>query len=57
MGNTLDLATVINQTARFAVPCFFVISGYFWARKFKGAGDVYAPTVAMAKRIAFLFVA
>lgn len=57
IGSTLDLAIVINQAARFAVPFFFIISGYFWAAKFEDVEGIYAPTVKMAKRIAFLLIA
>lgn len=57
IGSTLDLATVINQVARFAVPFFFVLSGYFWSQKFKDESEIYEPTVKAVKRIAFIFVA
>lgn len=54
-GNAFDWATVLNQAARFAVPVFFVLSGYFWATKFNDAREVSAPSLKMAKRIAILF--
>jgi surface polysaccharide O-acyltransferase-like enzyme len=57
IGNAFDLATFVNQAARFAVPFFFIISGYFWANKFTDRRQLLGPTVKMAKRIAFLFVA
>lgn len=57
IGNELDFATVINQLARFSVPFFFILSGYFWAQKCTGEHDVYRPSTKMAKRIAFLFLA
>jgi surface polysaccharide O-acyltransferase-like enzyme len=56
IGRTLDLATVVNQAARFAVPFFFVLSGYFWANKFKDEREIFEPTARMAKRIAALFL-
>ena len=55
IGSSLDLATVINQCARFAVPLFFVLSGYFWANKFKDERGILEPTLKMARRIAMLF--
>lgn len=57
IGSALDAATICNQGARFAVPFFFVISGYFWAVKFADDRDVVAPTLKMAKRVAFIFLA
>lgn len=57
IGHMLDLATVINQIARFAVPFFFVLSGYFWANKFKDEKSLLQPTTRMAKKILILFVA
>lgn len=57
VGNSLDAATAANQVARFAVPFFFVMSGYFWAHKIEADRGVYAPTVKMAKRIFALLIA
>ena len=54
VGERLDLATVINQLARFAVPFFFVLSGYFWAHKIATGGTVISSTLPMVKRIALL---
>jgi len=55
-GYTLDLATTINQLARFAVPFFFVISGYFWARNIQREKDIFALTLARSKRILYIFI-
>lgn len=57
IGLTLDLATMINQMARFAVPFFFTISGYFWANKVAEYGSVLEPTLFTIKRIMILFCA
>jgi surface polysaccharide O-acyltransferase-like enzyme len=57
LGTTLDLATLINQGCRFAVPFFFVISGYFWASKFAPRTSPTAVSLKMARRIAVIFVA
>jgi surface polysaccharide O-acyltransferase-like enzyme len=56
IGQSFDLATIVNGLARFAVPLFFILSGYFWAKKIEGADMVWAPSLAMGKRIALLFV-
>jgi surface polysaccharide O-acyltransferase-like enzyme len=57
MGRFLDVATVLNQAARFAVPFFLILSGYFWAHKVHGEAGVVGPSIAMAKRIAIVFLA
>ena len=49
------LSVAIDQLARFAVPLFFVISGYFWGIKIKTA-PVVPTSVAMAKRIFYIFM-
>jgi len=56
VGASLDLATVVNQLARFAVPFFFIMSGYFWAQKVTEPRAVYKPTLDMVKRAALIFV-
>lgn len=33
VGATWTAGTIVNQLARFAVPCFFVLSGFFWGRR------------------------
>jgi surface polysaccharide O-acyltransferase-like enzyme len=35
VDNHLDGATIVNQLARFAIPFFLVVSGYFWRINFK----------------------
>ncbi|MDB5963417.1 MAG: hypothetical protein JWP59_4711, partial [Massilia sp.] len=55
VGSTLDLATVINQVARFAVPLFFILSGYFWAQKITDARHIDGVSLTMAKRLLLLF--
>lgn len=57
ISDTLNIAIVINQLARFAVPFFFILSGYFWAGKFSKTDEIFGPTVALAKRTAILFFA
>lgn len=36
------LAAVLKQIARFAVPCFFILSGYFWAKGSVSSGAAAA---------------
>ena len=50
------LSILIDQLARFAVPFFFVISGFFWGVKVNSGADISAVSSAMAKRIFSLFV-
>jgi len=51
------LAVIINQFARFAVPYFFIISGYFWGVKVRNGSDPLASALGMAKRIGIIFLA
>lgn len=51
-----DLWLFINQLARFAVPFFFVISGFFWGQKIGEGRDIVAISVAMSRRIVTIFV-
>lgn len=55
IGNELDAATVVNQLARFAVPFFFVISGFFWSRKISSTGDIFGSSLQLSKRLLVLF--
>lgn len=55
IGNELDAATIVNQLARFAVPFFFVISGFFWSRKISSTGDVVGSSLQLSKRLLVLF--
>ena len=54
---SLNLPIVINQAARFAVPFFFVLAGYFWANRFKDKKELCLVTLKMLKRILILFLA
>jgi surface polysaccharide O-acyltransferase-like enzyme len=42
---------LVNQLARFAVPFFFVVSGFFWARKVQEGKEPLSAAHASAKRI------
>jgi len=52
-----DLAMVCNQLVRFAVPFFFIISGYFWGLKVRGGEDTVNMTLTRAGRLLFLYIA
>jgi surface polysaccharide O-acyltransferase-like enzyme len=56
LGNSLDAATAINQLARFAVPFFFTVAGYFWAAKLSLGGTTWEPSWIMARRVLGLFL-
>jgi surface polysaccharide O-acyltransferase-like enzyme len=57
IGFALDLATIVNQISRFAVPLFFILSGYFWATKFKDDQALFEVSIKMAVRLYALFLA
>ncbi|RYZ94923.1 MAG: hypothetical protein EOO68_19420 [Moraxellaceae bacterium] len=50
------LAIIIDQTARFAVPFFFVISGYFWGVKVRAGSDPLVSANKMGKKILLIFL-
>ena len=50
------LSILLDQLARFAVPFFFIISGFFWGVKVNKSGAITSTSVAMAKRIFYLFI-
>lgn len=51
------LSIFIDQTARFAVPFFFVVSGYFWVVKINAGADIFKTTTKMLSRIITVFLA
>jgi surface polysaccharide O-acyltransferase-like enzyme len=52
-----DLAMVCNQLVRFAVPFFFIISGYFWGLKLRQGEDHVSMTLTRSGRLLFLYIA
>ncbi|MCG7869698.1 MAG: acyltransferase family protein [Candidatus Thiodiazotropha taylori] len=50
------LYVAINQLARFAVPFFFVISGYFFARKINGGSALLPSAIYSLKRLAIIWL-
>ena len=51
----LDL--LCDQLPRFAVPFFFVISGYFWGVKLKQGAPLLSTSFVMGKRIGMILLA
>ena len=56
-GLRFDARTVCDQLERFAVPLFFMLSGYFWAGRCRDRAACRAAGVALARRVLVLFVA
>lgn len=57
LGAQFDLAMLVRGLCLFAVPVFFVFSGFFWASKFDDSRTMAGPTFRMAGRLTMLFVA
>ncbi len=56
-GDVYDIGLFIDQLSRFAVPFFFIISGYFWGTKVKNSLSIAPISIPMAKRIFIIFIA
>ena len=50
------LFVIINQLARFAVPFFFVVSGYFWGAAIRIDNEVIPHSIKLVKKIATIFL-
>lgn len=53
-----SLGIVLDQFSRFAVPFFFIISGYFWSNGFdnlKLSTTIYEKSMLQIRRIALIF--
>ena len=55
-GPNFYIAITINQLARFAVPFFFTISGYFWGVKIRNGHALFAISFNMVKKITAIFL-
>ena len=56
VGHELDSVLIINQVARFAVPFFFIVSGYFWSLKISSHPDILGFSKKSAGRVSILFI-
>lgn len=56
-GQVPNVATVFNQLARFAVPVFFVLSGFFWGCKALNNRSALRSSVMTAGRLLLLAAA
>ena len=56
LGRDLNVGYLFNQLARFAVPFFFVISGYFWGLKINSGSPLIDSTKKMARKIFIIFL-
>jgi surface polysaccharide O-acyltransferase-like enzyme len=57
VGARFDARTLFDQLERFAVPLFFMLSGYFWAGRCHDAAGCRVAAIALARRVLVLFVA
>jgi surface polysaccharide O-acyltransferase-like enzyme len=57
VGTAFDAATFLNQVERFAVPLFFILSGYFWSAKCRERADYLRCSLALGRRVLLLFLA
>jgi surface polysaccharide O-acyltransferase-like enzyme len=56
VGLRFDARTVCDQLERFAVPLFFMLSGYFWAGRCQDRAACWMAGVALARRVLVLFL-
>lgn len=57
VGVGLDAATLLNQLERFAVPVFFIVSGYFWAQKCLAPREHLVRALVVARRVLLIYLA
>jgi surface polysaccharide O-acyltransferase-like enzyme len=56
VGLRFDARTLCDQLERFAVPLFFILSGYFWAGRCRDGAACWTAGLALARRVYTLFV-
>ncbi|WP_075796011.1 acyltransferase [Massilia putida] len=56
VGLRFDTRTLCDQLERFAVPLFFILSGYFWAGRCRDGAGCWTAGLALARRVYLLFV-
>lgn len=57
VGIRLDAATLLNQVERFAVPLFFIFSGYFWAQKCLAPREHLRRSLLVCRRVLLIYLA
>jgi surface polysaccharide O-acyltransferase-like enzyme len=57
VGLRFDARTLCDQLERFAVPLFFILSGYFWAGRCRDGAACWTAGLALARRVYVLFLA
>ncbi len=55
-NTSMYVAIFINQLARFAVPFFFIISGYFWGIKIRKTANPWTISFPMIQRLLLIFI-
>lgn len=55
-GRFVDPSFVVNEIARFAVPFFFVVSGFFWGERAARAAAPLRASWPTARRLLLIFV-
>ena len=56
VGLRFDARTLCDQLERFAVPLFFILSGYFWAGRCRDGAACWTAGLALARRVYTLFL-
>lgn len=56
VGYGWDLPTLLDQLERFAVPLFFIVSGYFWAQPVSDPRQQWLRSVRVGRRVLFIYV-
>lgn len=55
-SHVLDAAMIMNAVERFAVPMFFVLSGFFWSSQCASRDEYLGRAVKLSKRVFQIFV-
>jgi surface polysaccharide O-acyltransferase-like enzyme len=56
VGYGWDLPTLLNQLERFAVPLFFILSGYFWVQSGIDPREQWLRSLRLCRRVLLIFV-
>jgi surface polysaccharide O-acyltransferase-like enzyme len=55
VASTVNVRMLLSQVERFAVPFFFMVSGYFWASKCRDQSEFWYRSVVLSKRVLLIF--